>query len=65
MDYQELEKRILEKLGVDAEQIPEKVSFTPGGEYTIVYCIVQALVEYDKMQNEVSNSHSKDLRSTS
>jgi len=50
MDYNLLEKRICEKLGV--EPVPEKFSMLNDSEPKIIYLIVQALCEYDKMRLE-------------
>ena len=52
MDYKELERRILKRLNVDAENLPDKLLFDPEQEYAITYCIVHALAEYDKMRQE-------------
>lgn len=52
IDYRELERRILTRIGVDPDKIPDAVTFINGQEYTLAYCIVQALIEYDKMRAE-------------
>ena len=56
MDYKELERRILKRLNVDAEKMPDKLKFAPEQEYAITYCIVHALAEYDKMRQEVNQT---------
>ena len=50
MDYNLLEKRICQKLGV--EPVPENFSMLKDSEPKIIYLIVQALAEYDKMRRE-------------
>lgn len=61
MNYQELEQRILKRLNVDSEKLPETLKFDPEQEYAITYCIVHALAEYDKMRQELNQKVDAEL----
>ena len=50
MDYNELEKRICKKLNISV--LPDNFTTLKDFEPQIIYLIVQALAEYDKMRRE-------------
>lgn len=65
-DFEELERRILKKFNLNYENLPEEVLVPPEEwRYSIIYCIVHALCEYDKMREEKLNQTDGEARTSS